>query len=248
MDFGGQHVVMTGASTGIGRATAEIVVGRGGSVTLIARSAAALQEAAAAMGDKARWIAADVGDKGQLIAALDTAIAQGGAIDGLFLNAANGGTFVPVWEYEDEPLETILRVNVQSPFWAVRHVVPAMMARRKGSIVITGSLASERGMTGNAGYIMSKHAALGLARATASEVAATGVRCNCILPGFIETPMLQDAPDQARQAMVGRTPQARIGTPDEVGQVAAFLLSDASSHVTAQSWAIDGGLLGTLML
>jgi NAD(P)-dependent dehydrogenase (short-subunit alcohol dehydrogenase family) len=248
MDFTGQHVVITGASSGIGRATATRIASLGGRVTLIARRAQLLRDIAHELGKGAAFASADVGDKTQLIAALDRAVAINGPIDGLFLNAAYGGTFVSVWDYQDEPLDLALQVNLKSPFWAIRHVLPEMMRRRKGSILVTGSLASERGMAGNFGYLASKHAALGLARAVAMETAASGVRCNCIVPGFIATSMLDAVPPQVLAGIAPRIPQGHIGKPEEVAVVAAFLLSDAASHVTAQSWAVDGGLLGTLML
>ncbi|WP_237741098.1 SDR family NAD(P)-dependent oxidoreductase, partial [Novosphingobium sp. B-7] len=133
-------------------------------------------------------------------------------------------------------------------FHAIAHVVPAMKQRRRGAILVTGSLASERGMAMNAGYVASKHAVLGLSRAVALELAPFGVRCNCVVPGFIETPMLDALPPDAATAMAARVPQGRTGSADELAQVAAFLLSDAAAHVTAQSWAVDGGLLGTLSL
>jgi NAD(P)-dependent dehydrogenase (short-subunit alcohol dehydrogenase family) len=248
MDFTGQHVVITGSSSGIGRATASKIAAAGGRVTLIARRAELLKEAVRELGAGACFVVADVGYKAELISALDTAIAQNGVIDGLFLNAAYGGTFVSLWEYEDEPLDQALLVNLKSPFWAIRHVLPAMMERRKGSIVVTGSLASERGMAGNFGYLASKHAALGLARSVAMEVAHTGVRCNCVVPGFIATSMLEAVPAQVLEKIAARIPQGHVGKPDDVAEVAAFLLSDAAVHITAQSWAVDGGLLGTLML
>lgn len=248
MDFLDRHVIITGASSGIGLATAAKIVSLGGRVTLIARRADALESAQHTLGDAASYMAVDVADKRRLLAALDRAVDRGGPIDGLFLNAAFGGDFVPVWEYADATLEELLRVNVSSPFWAVKHVLPAMMARGKGSILITGSLSSERGMAGNSGYVISKHAVLGLVRAVAMEVAASGVRCNCILPGFIDTAMLARVPEEKKAAMAARTPLQHIGEPAEVAEVAALLLSDAASHVTAQSWAVDGGLLGTLLL
>jgi NAD(P)-dependent dehydrogenase (short-subunit alcohol dehydrogenase family) len=248
VDFHHRHVVITGASTGIGRATAKRIVAAGGRVTLIARRSDLLEAARQDLGELARWAAADVGDTEQLVRALDAAVHQNGAIDGLFLNAATPGIFVPLKDYDDAALEEIMRVNVLAPFRAVRHVLPDMMARGRGAILVTGSLGGERGMVGNPGYVVSKHAALGLARAVAMEAAPSGVRCNCIAPGFIETPMLHEVPAEVLAAMAARVPQQRIGTAEEVAEVAAFLLSDAASHVTGQSWAVDGGLLGTLAI
>jgi NAD(P)-dependent dehydrogenase (short-subunit alcohol dehydrogenase family) len=248
MDFTGQHVVITGGSTGIGRATAEIIAANGGKVTLIARRPTVLAEAAAAIGPAALAIACDVGDKPRLLAALDQAAAQNGAIDGLFLNAAAEGMYGLTSDYTDEAFEIALRINVWSPFWALRHVLPGMISRGKGAVLLTGTLGAVRGMAGNMGYCVSKHATLGLARTVAMEVAASGIRCNCLHPGFIDTAMMNAAPAEAVSAMVATTPQGRIGRPEEAGAVAAFLLSDLASHVTGQELAVDGGVLGTLAI
>lgn len=246
MDFSGRHVVITGASTGIGRATANRIAKAGGKVTLIARRAELLEAACAELGENARFSAADVGDQAQLVAALDSAVAQHGPIDALFLNAGIGGTFAPLEAYTDANFAALMAINMMAPFWAVRHVLPAMKERGKGSILITGSLASERGMAMNVAYVMSKHAVLGLSRAAALEAAPHGVRVNCLIPGFIETPLLEGVPGDQLDHLAARVPQGRLGSPEETAEVAAFLLSDAASHVTAQSWAVDGGVLGTL--
>ncbi|MDE2410310.1 MAG: SDR family oxidoreductase [Sphingomonadales bacterium] len=252
MDFSGQHVVITGASSGIGRATAKRVAAHGGRVSLIARRAGVLRDVADAINaagkGAAEGFAADVGVQDALIAALNAAIARHGAIDGLFLNAGANGRFGPLADYDDDALDQVMRVNATSLFWALRHVAPMMMARGKGAIVVTGSLASERGMVGNPGYLMSKHAAQGIARAVAMEAAPHGVRCNLIHPGFILTDMLEAVPEDARRGMAALVPQQRIGSAEEAAAVAAFLLSDDASHVTCQSIAVDGGLLGTLRL
>lgn len=248
MDFIGQHVVITGGSTGIGRAAAGRIVAAGGMVTLIARRADMLETAARELGAKANWIAADAGEKDALLAALDGAVGLHGPIDGLFLNHGTEGMFSLTPDYTDDAFERVMRVNAFSLFWAVRHVLPAMTARGRGAILITGSLGGETGMVGNIGYCASKHAAVGIARTIAMEAAASGVRCNWIAPGFIDTAMLGDVPESFRAQMARRVPQKRIGTPEEAGGVAAFLLSDDASHVTAQGLAIDGGLLGTLVI
>ena len=252
-EFKGRHILVTGASTGIGRATARMLARRGARVSLIARSEATLQEAVAEIrseGGAAAYGVADVGNKFALLSVFDTAEGAFGPIEGLFANAGMGGSFAPFSDYDDDMFDTVIRTNMTSVFWAMKRVLPGMVARRRGSIVITGSLASERGMANNPGYVASKHAALGLARAAALEVAPSNVRVNCILPGLIETPLLHniggdDIP--AAMAFMGRNvPQGRVGTADETAEVATFLLSDAASHVTGQGWAVDGGILGTL--
>jgi len=252
MDFKDRHVVITGGSSGIGLAAAQRIAAAGGTVTLIARRADVLAEVAGAINAKgagrADWIAADVGVQAEVIAALDEAEARHGPIDGLFLNAGTNGQFSPLADYTDAALDQVMRVNALSPFWALRHVAPAMMQRGRGAILVTGSLASERGMVGNPGYLTSKHAVQGIARAVAMEAAPHGVRCNVLHPGFILTDMLAEVPPEVQAGMAAIVPQQRIGQADEAGAVAAFLLSDLASHVTCQSLAVDGGLLGTLRL
>jgi NAD(P)-dependent dehydrogenase (short-subunit alcohol dehydrogenase family) len=226
----------------------------GATVSLLARNVENLDAAKVAVeaaGGTAASFPADVLDRTALASALDAAITKNGPPDGLFANAGFGGAFSPFPSFADENWDSLIATNLTSVFLSIRHVLPHMLERKAGSIVVTGSLASERGMPMNAGYVAAKHGVLGLARAAAAEAAPHGVRVNCLIPGFIETPLLDTIPGgatpEALKAMGKNVPQGRVGRADEAAALACFLLSDAASHITAQSIAVDGGMLGTLI-
>ncbi|HEY3808414.1 MAG TPA: SDR family NAD(P)-dependent oxidoreductase [Steroidobacteraceae bacterium] len=252
-EFAGRHVLITGASTGIGFATAGLLAQRGARVFLLARGEAKLVAAVESIrrgGGVAAHAVADVSDRQALRAAIAAAEALYGPVEALFANAGTGGSFAPLGNYDDDTFERVIRTNLTSVYWAIKCVLPGMIARRSGSILVTGSLASERGMANNVAYVASKHGVLGLARAAAIEAAAHQVRVNCVIPGLIETPMLMQldpsAPAQAIRDMLSRAvPMGHIGTAAELAEVACFLLSDRASHVTAQAIGVDGGVLGT---
>ncbi len=246
MSLAGSHIAVTGASSGIGLATAQLLARRGAKVSLIARRKEALEEAAANIGKHAAGFAADVGDKDQLEAALDAAAAHFGPITGLFANAGATGGFTPAVDFPADTFDETIRVNLTSVFWAIQKVLPAMIEAQRGAILVTGSLGSKRGMAMNPAYVASKHGVLGLVRAIAVEMAPHGIRANCVLPGFIRTEALERIPAEQRSQIENRVPQRRMGSADELAEVAAFLLSDAASHVTGQDWAVDGGVLESI--
>ena len=246
MDFHGQHIVVTGGSSGIGLVTARLLASRGARVSLIARRKELLDEAVAGIGEHAAGFAADVGDKGQLDAAIDAAAAHFGPVHGLFANAGLTGGFTPAVQFDPAVFEQTIWVNLISVFWAIQKVLPAMIEARNGAILVTGSMASKRGMAMNPAYVSSKHGVLGLTRAIAVETAPLGVRANCIIPGFIRTEALDRIPPEQKGKIEQRIPMRNMGTCEELAEVAAFLLSDAASHVTGQDWAVDGGVLESI--
>ncbi|BBC71096.1 short-chain dehydrogenase [Altererythrobacter sp. B11] len=246
MDFNGKHIVVTGASSGIGLVTAQMLAGRGARVSMLARRQDVLDREVGAIGDAAAGFTADVGDKAQLEAALDAAAAHFGPVEALFANAGLTGGFTPAVSFPADVFEETIRVNLTSVFWAIQKVLPPMIAAKKGAILVTGSMGSKRGMAMNPAYVASKHGVLGLSRAIAVEMAPHNVRCNCIIPGFIRTEALDRIPPEQQGKIDARIPQRRMGTPEELAEVAAFLLSDAASHVTGQDWAVDGGVLESI--
>lgn len=257
IDLSGKRIVITGASSGIGRAAAMIMAASGARVFLVARSDGALKDAVSeikAKGGEAYWRKADVAKLDDTKTYIAAAREMLGEIDGLFANAGTSGPVAPMQDYPLDGLEEVLSTNLRSAFYAMQLVLPEMIARRSGSIALTGSIASERGLPMTAGYNISKHAVLGLARSAASEVARHNVRVNCIVPGLIRTPMLEGLAaslaggdvEEGLKVLAKIPSQGRIGAPEEVGAVAAFLMSDAAAYVNGQSWAVDGGMLGVI--
>ena len=246
MDFNGKHIVVTGASSGIGLVAAKLLASRGARVSLLARRKEALDAAAAEIGENAAGFSADVGNKQQLEEALDAAAAHFGPVEALFANAGLTGGFTPFTEFDPEVFAETIKVNLTSVFWAIQKVLPPMIEAGKGTILVTGSMGSKRGMAMNPAYVASKHGVLGLTRAVAVEMAPHGIRANCIIPGFIVTEALDRIPEHQKGMIEKRVPQRRMGSSEELAEVAAFLLSDAASHVTGQDWAVDGGVLESI--
>ena len=247
----GKTALITGAGSGIGRATARLFAAEGARLLLVDRNADGLAETAALLaGAPALTVVADTGNVGDVTGFVARAIAEWGAIDVLYANAGIIGGGVPFLEATAELWTEVLRVNLIGPFLAIQAVAPMMVARGSGSIICTASVAGMRANAAGAPYSASKAGVISLVQTAADALAGTGVRVNAICPGLIETgmtaPMFERARAKGTAGKIGQlNPLRRPGGPEEIAGVALFLATADSSYVNGQAIPVDGGLSST---
>lgn len=242
--FAGHRGLVTGGASGIGLAAAEILVRDGAAVTVLDARRDALEETASRLG--ARAVVADVADPLQVAAAVDDA-AWDGPFD-VLVNAAAIYRIEPLLSLEAGAWDEVLHVNLRGSYMVAREVVRGLVAAgRGGALVNVGSIAARvaDGDEPAAHYSASKAGVLALTRQMAVEWAPYGIRANAVCPGVIDTPMLRlmDDPERGRTYLDGRVPLRRLGTPEEVAAVIAFLGSGDASYVTGAAIPVDGGIL-----
>ena len=239
--FAGRTVIVSGAGSGIGAAMATAFAGEGATVYGTDVRTEGIPSPC-----MARQV--DVTDRAQIESLVAEVLADTGRVDVLCNNAGVGSTS-DVLSCRDEEWDTVFDVNVRSVFLATRAVLPTMLEAGRGSIVNTASIAGLVGLRDRAAYCASKGAVIAFTRQVALQYAETGVRCNCICPGTVDSPWVgrlldeADDPEVARTALVARQPMGRLGRPDEVAEAALYLASDAAAFVTGSALVIDGGLV-----
>ena len=248
----GKRAVVTGAASGIGRASALLFAREGARVVAVDRAAeiGATVEAIRREGGTAEEITADTGDEAQVERIVARCIDAFGGIDVFFANAGISGGLVPLFEQTVELWNEILRVNLVGPFLAIKHAGRRMVEQKGGSIVCTASVAGLRANAGGNPYSASKAGVISLVQTAANSFLGTGVRVNAICPGLIETGMTKPIFDGARargsEDKIGQlNPLQRAGRPEEIAAMALFLASDEASYVNGQAFAVDGGLSST---
>lgn len=250
----GKRAIITGAGSGIGRASALRFAEEGARIFAVDKSATGLDETAAVVRQQGGDITVQVADSGnddEVKAFIDRAVAAFGGLDVLFANAGISGGIVPILEQTAEHWQEILRINLIGPFLAIKHGAPHMIEQGQGSIILTASVAGLKASAGGNPYSASKAGVISLAQTSAYSLTGTGVRVNAICPGLIETgmtrPIFENARERGTQGKIGQiNPLQRAGQPKEIAAMALFLASDEASYVNGQAFPVDGGLTASM--
>jgi NAD(P)-dependent dehydrogenase (short-subunit alcohol dehydrogenase family) len=243
----GRTAVVTGASRGIGRAIATLFAQEGANVTLVSRSAEALDDVFAEIsraGGRAIAVAADVTADEAPQQIVDRTLAEFGGLDILVNNAGGNSFMAPLETMRFSGWQKTMALNLDSAVRLIQAALPPMKASGRGSIINVSSVTGLRGSPLMSHYGAAKAAVISLTQSLGIELATQGVRANALVPGWIETDLTGFArtDESIEDTLIGRVPMARWGTADEIAQGALFLAGDASSFMTGQSLILDGGL------
>ncbi len=244
MRFSGKVALVTGAAQGIGYAIADRLTQEGASVGLLDVDAVRLEAAAAALAEKGRSLLrlpADVTVRAEVEAAAARTLGAYGQLDILVNNAGIAGQWMPLWSLPDDVWHRVQAVNLTGAFYMTRAVIGYMRGRRYGRIVNVASVAGKEGNPNAIPYSVSKAGLIAFTKALAKEVATDGILVNCVTPAVIETGMLGQVRPEDVEYMVSRIPMKRMGRPEEVAALVAWLCSDECSFSTGAVFDITGG-------
>lgn len=242
----GKVVVVTGASRGIGRAIALKLADEGAKVVVNYSGSQAKAEEVVAMiqegGGEAIAVQASVSQTEEVTALMDTAVKTFGSLDILVNNAGITRDNLLMRMKEDE-WDDVLDTNLKGVFLCIKAVTRQMMKQRAGRIINISSIVGVAGNAGQANYVAAKAGVIGLTKTTAKELASRNILVNAIAPGFIETEMTDQLPEDIKQGMLTQIPLAKLGQPEDIAKAVVFLASEDANYMTGQTLHIDGGMV-----
>jgi NAD(P)-dependent dehydrogenase (short-subunit alcohol dehydrogenase family) len=250
----GKVMVITGAAMGLGLAAARELAGRGAHLVLVDYNEQSLQQARQAIRQEfpeveILTVLADVSEEAAVQNYVQETVDKFGRMDGFYNNAGIEGKQASITEYDVAVFRKVIDINLMGVYYGLRYVLPVMQRQGSGRIVNVASVGGIRGVLNQMPYVASKHAVSGMTKNAALEYARYGISTNAIAPGAILTPMVAQSfrqvnpanPQAAEAKYASNNPTRRLGQPEEVAKVVAFLLSDDASYLNGQTIAIDGG-------
>lgn len=244
----GKVALVTGAARGIGAGAAKSFAEAGASVLLVdlLEQVHETAEALSQAGVQCKGLAVDLSAEENCAKAVSAALSEFGRLDYAFNNAGIGGNPSPLHEMTGEEWGRMIDINLTAVFYCVKHQVAAMLKEGGGVIINNSSICGARPVEGFSHYVAAKHGVVGLTKTVALEYGGSGIRCNAVGPGFIDTEMTRASLDgDVREGLISRIPQGRLGSPDDIGPVVQMLCSDGAAYVTGTYIPVDGGMLAS---
>jgi 3-oxoacyl-[acyl-carrier protein] reductase len=242
IDLTERVALVTGSTRGIGRAIAETLASCGATVAVVGRDLGRAQTAAEEIGHGARGFAADIAEVAQATRLVEEVEQALGRVDVLVNNAGLTRDNL-LMRLKDDDWDAVLNANLRGAFATTRAATRGMMKRRWGRVINIASVVGITGNKGQANYAASKAGLIGLTKSVAKELASRNVLANVVAPGFIETDMTAAMPEAARTALAGAIPLERLGRPEDIAAMVAFLASEHAAYVTGQVLVVDGGMV-----